>query len=82
MTTRRLGLVSLVVVGLGFGTLAIASGVQSSGERVSRPLAVDPAAELPTPAYLELQKEAIPQPSGELADGALPPVPAIASPSR
>ncbi|MEW6072743.1 MAG: hypothetical protein AB1726_09155 [Planctomycetota bacterium] len=82
MTTRRLGLAALIVAGLGFGAAALAVDQGRAPSRLERPAAADPAPEPPSPAYLELQKEARPQPRGELADGARPTAPAIARPER
>jgi hypothetical protein len=82
MTKRRLGVLSLVVLGLGFGTLAIASGDTSSGARIASPEAVDPAAEAPPPAFLQLRERAIAQPRGELTNGPLPATPVAISPQR
>ena len=82
MSIRRLRLVSLVLAGLGFGTLALASGGARSSPAVPRPVAVEPAAEQPSAAFLERQSRALPQPSGEHGVGTAPVVPRIASPQR
>ena len=83
MSSRRLGLVSLVVIGLGFGTLALASGGDSTPRKeVARPVAVHPASEAPSSTFLSLQEQAIAQPRGEHRTGTTTAVPAIASPQR
>jgi len=82
MTTRRLGMLILTVAGLGLGAIAVASGGTPSNPPITRPTAANPCAESPTPAFLALQKQALPQPSGERADGAISKVPTIVSPQR
>ena len=82
MTNRRLGLVTLVLLGVGLGTLAVAGADRDVPRKPQIPVAVVPESEGPTAAYLELQKRAIPQPRGEFVNGSANPMPAIASPSR
>jgi hypothetical protein len=87
MILRRSGWKSLAffVLGsgiLGFGTLALAASGDLLASEVDRPLAVDPASEAPSSAFVELQKHAIAQPSGKLSVSETPVVPQIASPNR
>ena len=82
MLRRRYRFVALVVFGLGVGTFAVAESGWLDAQQVSRPLAVNPAAESPTAAQLQLQQNAIAQPRGVLRNGAVPARPLISSPVR
>ena len=88
MKTRRLGLSALVIAVLGLGALAVASdhhltaSHDSTAVEVQRPEPAVPEAVAPSVEFLELQKQAIPQPSGKLTPDSMPGVPAVARPER
>ncbi len=88
MNTRRLGLSALVLAVSCLGALAVASdrhltSSQGSGvPAVDRPVAANPEAAPPSAEYLELQKSAIPQPSGVHSEESTPWVPVAVRPQR
>ncbi len=93
MKIRRLGLSALVLAVLGLGALAVASdrhltaspdsvSPDSAAAELQRPEPVVPETVAPSVEFLELQKQAIPQPSGVLTPDSTPRVPGVARPQR
>ncbi len=90
MNHRKLGLCALILSVSCLGALAVASDrhltsaqdQDSVTPQVLRPEAANPVAASPSAEYLELQQQAIRQPSGELTAEAMPRVPDVAMPQR
>jgi len=80
--SRRSVFLILTLFAAGASVAALASEREAQESAAGRPVAVDPAPELPSAEYLELRAHAIPQPAGHLDGRSAPVASRVASPSR
>lgn len=78
-THRRLLLAVAVLIGAGVAAVAADGDVDT---QAPRPLEIQPTLDEPSAEYLELRRNAIPQPSGDPDALAPVPLPPVASPQR